>query len=71
MPWPSNDTLKAELISLGYTGDINDGIASYIKTRHTIVGDFNDLLYFHLAAKSLAGSLQDKIRAWDGVLFLA
>jgi hypothetical protein len=71
MSFPTNDTLKAELISLGYTGDVNDGITSYIKTRHTITGSFNDLLYFHLGAKGLTGSLTDRIKVWNGILFLA
>lgn len=64
MTFTTNDTLKKELVALGYSN-----LYSYLKTSQLKDGgSFNDLLFSFLRGKGLHGSLTDMLAAWDGVL---
>lgn len=70
MSWPSNDSLRAQLTLNGYTGDINDAFVAYLRALYSISDrSYNDLLYYHLGQLGYTGTLNDRIRRWDGTIF--
>lgn len=69
MAWPDNDALKANLVAAGYTQDLNTALVYFLRTAlGTSYGTFNDLLFAYLGTLGYVGSLNDRIRQWDGIL---
>lgn len=69
MSFPTNDNLMAQLIQNGYSGDINTALVQYLRAQYALTGgQYNDLLFYHLGQLGYTGSLNDRIRQWDGTL---